>query len=214
MKKIILAFIYVYTCSTNAALIDNDLYTTDTVTNLDWLDLSVTDGMEATQVRSLLLTTWDSVSESWVESQFMGGGWRYATESQAIDFVVRNIGENFGLYEVGSQSSNNAKTLINLLGLTYESDIFNRYSATGLYVNDNYTLDFIKISNELNSCNGAICDIKTLNAKVGYNWDFAGGPALGSFLVRENVSSVPLPASFILFISGLGLLFSRKLKKC
>jgi len=215
MREILLTLIYVFTCSANAALINNNLYTTDTTTNLDWLDLTATLGMTSSEVRSQLLPTWDIDTDSWVESQFMGGGWSFATESQATDLVTRNIGESFGLYEIGSQSSNNAYALMNLLGLTYVSpSIFIADFTAGIYVNNNYRLDLITISNTINFCNGVTCDMKASNSKVEYGWDITGGSSVGKFLVRENISSVPLPASFMLFISGLGLLFSRKLRKC
>ncbi len=194
MRNFIFTALIFYSCSINAALINNDIYTTDDFTNLDWLDLTVTLGMTSNAVRHEISPEWDFDLDDWVPSTFMGGGWRFANEAEAVDLVTRNITSDFGAYIPGSVEANNAENLSNLLGDTYLSGATSSY---GLFVTDNNELNLIKIYSS-----------GTIRYTNSFNWSSTGGTAVGKFLVREHISAVPLPSSLLLLLSGIVLLFN------
>ena len=201
MKKLILTLVILYGFSANASLINNDVYTTDSATNLDWLDLTETLGMTSSEVNFLISSQWDPSIDGWAPSTFMGGGWRFANESEAIDLVTRNIGSDFGAYPIGSPESANADNLMNLLGLTYNSTFNSPFSA-GLFISSSNELNLIKISSN-----------EATRYTNSFNWYTTGGSAVGKFLVRENISAVPLPSSLLLLISGAALLLNYARRK-
>lgn len=205
MKKFISTIFLVFAFSANASLIDNDLYTTDTVSNLDWLDITATIGMNAREVNTLLSPTYNYETHELEYSDFMGGRWTYANESQAMDFILRNIGADFGRLEMHSQESINAEHLMNLIGLTQPRD------STAMFVNDNNRYDILQIS-DLGSLYDGVTyfDMETRYIPISYSSTSPGGSGLGSFLVREHISAVPIPPSIIMFISGALLLFRKR----
>lgn len=178
----------------SATLIDNNYFTTDTTTGLDWLDLTET----------------VNLSYDYVSSQFGSGGefegWALASRLQVRD-LLDNAGGS-GTYDGWSTGNNGVVTpLLGLWGdfstdsqnnsvhfIFDEVDTFNRHALAYLFDTTKSTQglsnDFIKIDN-------------------GYWTDTSASSQVGSALVR--ISSVPIPASIWLFCSGLvGLLHLRR----
>lgn len=169
--------------------------TRDTRTNLDWLDLTVTEGRSMNQILSGY--------GGWV-----GAGFRYATVAE-----VRELFSSAGLAE-GSYSSSlkteikQAQLLINLLGSTYASNPpsagnpFGQQSTYGVtgdrkYIasssSEDYTYGWIDASDSFAVLN--------LNGQYRATTE---DPLVGSFLVRP-VSTVPEPGTYACVLAGLGM---------
>jgi hypothetical protein len=74
-KVIALGFMLSISTLANAELVDNDFYTTDTESGLDWLDWTETNGM--TQSGALALLS--------------GEGWRIATANEAVELLENHF---------------------------------------------------------------------------------------------------------------------------
>ena len=68
--------------SVNATIIDNGSYTTDTITGLDWLDVTMTLNMSVNEVSN--------------DTRFIG--WRYATTNDLNNLVTDYIGFDITTY--------------------------------------------------------------------------------------------------------------------
>ncbi len=94
-------FVVLSSISVDAALIDNDYFTTDTETSLDWLDVTGT----------------ENITINYVKSQMgIGGtyeGWRYATGAEVFDFWTHAGGS--GIYEGYSVENNGLFNNLSLL---------------------------------------------------------------------------------------------------
>jgi len=82
-----------------AEIVDNGRFTSDTVTNLDWLDLTETRGLSYSYVSSQLAS----------DGQF--AGWVYATRQQVNDLLI-----NAGIFKKIKMSPN-PEAVTNLLNL-------------------------------------------------------------------------------------------------
>lgn len=190
--------------SANALLIDNDTYTTDSVSGLDWLDVTAT-----------VNQSYDTVT-----SQFgVGGnyeGWRYATATE-FNALVSNAGSTdvIGFDKVVLDEINNhsvADVLAGLLGSTQNIFLDPDYEFTLGLINN--------ISDSSGSHFAAMImndDRSDVSEDFSHAFNFslednASQGFVGSYLVR-NVQQVPEPAT--LSMLGLGLLgfgFLRKKK--
>lgn len=93
IKLVSVAAALIMSTSMNAAIIDNDTYTTDTDTGLHWLDLTKTAHMSVNQILS---------------SFYPGGqfeGWRYATELEIVG-LFDAFGGNSDYYQGWSTQNN------------------------------------------------------------------------------------------------------------
>lgn len=215
--------------STNAAIVDLGTITRDTVSGLEWLDVTETRG----------------VSFSQVTAQFVNGGtlesWRYATTHE-LDQLITNWGYvpvntecSYGLTncDVGTfGDSTLIETIIRTLG-DVGNDWLDEYSPSRDIAPDGagYSYGFLAdspLSNDpLAYGLASISDFETIdrissvkltdsddsiNLTQGYFTDpDLSGVSLGSFLVRT--SAIPLPATAWLFGSALlGLIHVRKVK--
>lgn len=188
-----------FTNLASAALIDNNIYTTDTATGLDWLDLTQT----------------VNTDYSLVESQMGAGGqfegWTLATPDQVIT-LLGNAGGN-GIYDgtndthdvtsahfdSGWSTENNGVVapLLDMWG-NFSTDpqnhsahvIFDEQNAFGNYTMA-YLFDTTKASWGLTS---DLIEITT-------TWSGTASTQVGAALVRP--SAVPLPAAVWLFGTGL-----------
>jgi len=206
---------FVLSTSANAALIDNGSYTSDTVSQLDWLDITETRNM----------------SYNDVSSQFGAGqqfdGWRYATDTEMAGWLSSfgfdvPLNDSFcdalcyyGNTQVPSVSA--ANSLISLWGETYN----NGFSAT-LFVFDTFISgapgsgqleDYAEYEVEvfIAAALGGSTDTSALGHEDLVTSDTSHS-SFGHALVRTSV--VPVPAAVWLFGSGLiGLAgFARRKK--
>ena len=197
MKKLITVFLFIgYIQSTQATLIDNGNFTTDTVAGFDWLDMSKTVG------RSYL-----DVSSHFGE----GGdfyGWRYATTFE-VSGLVDGAGGNGFYYNWpvnNKQLQNVAVTnlLLDLMGKTFSNSSDYIYAMTSdIYMNNVDTRWLHLIQTTYPSIdNGYV----SLNSSHSYTW--WNSKNVGSFLVRKT-ATIPEPSIIILFgiaLAGLSII--------
>jgi len=178
------------TGTVNAALIDNGSFTTDTLAGLDWLDLSVT------------------ASTSYNSAETNNIGWRYATNSEIeglfsvafdgytdTDTIKHNSASNvFGAY---ADQTEDAQAFASLFGISGVASTFN--ATLGFYRDESNILRQMGL-NQYSSYSLVFSDENTNNWNGYENLGVAGN---GVYLVRESVSTVPVPAAVWLFGSGL-----------
>lgn len=209
----------IFVQAANAALIgveDHGDYFTDTTNGLDWYDVTL----------SVNRTYNDVVTQFGVGGDYEG--WRYASSSElammvnvvtAIDTGVTSKGQYYG------GENEQFYLLTELLGSTVDSYYLNLYGAdydsyhAGTYSgNFDATLGLLSdISNKSFNYSGYITDDDTdagrydmfmLLDTISPSYSDYG---LGSYLVRDTVSSVSIPAILPLFLIGLvGFLVAQR----
>ena len=211
-KVMVITFLSIVASLTQAALIDNDTYTSDTFSGLDWLDVPISQG-----------DSYDYVSQQFGYGETYDG-WRYATGdellglvhsaggTEVVDFSKTIVHEN--AFEYGPMD-----LIIEYLGLT----IADSYELEGIY---GMWLDPASLSphwavlasyddnplQNVNTEDDYIAILSSVKIKP-YQFEFAHG---GSFLVRDTDrqtpdAMIPEPASFSLLCLGLlGLTFIRR----
>jgi len=201
----LILIINLYINTANAVIVNNNTYTTDTDSGLDWLDV----------------TTSVNQSYNYVSSRFgleqEYDGWRYATSNEFNQLINNATGAKINGFRSIYFTGFEIVPLIDLLGSTYDTE----RAATNL-PNDgrfDYTSGFVADIDDFGLHYSAYMQH---DARSITNFDFALARVLprngtfrsydkGSYLVRNSV--VPLPATFWLFGSGfLGLIgvFNRK----
>lgn len=171
-------------------LADQGTYTVDLNSGLRWLDMSSTQGMSFNQVSASLVN---------------GGslqGWRYATASE-----FRDLFESRGYYFSGNPLNTSLlegetffQSLIGLMGATVSNG--NANSIFGILGTD-YTSSSYQYMGQIYS----FYDSSESFAKIERGpLDTATNDAVGSYLVQQHVSPVPAPSTWILMLTGLGLL--------
>lgn len=192
--SVCLAFVSFNTYALPSNIFDNDTYTTDVVTGLDWLDLSETNDM----------------SYNYVSGQLGAGGafegWRYATSEQVVSFWG-NFSVDLSALAVTwipDTIDNGSRQASLLLG-----NLFNEYNPT------EYSFGTLGITSHSPSkgkrdwlgayhhvLGGDHTDIYyTLSSHlIDDNSSFI---YTGSYLVRDATQSVPEPSIAILIVSGL-----------
>ena len=176
--------------SANAALIDNGNFTTDSISGLDWLDLSVTQ------------------SQSYNSAPGRNVGWRYATNSEiealfSVSFdgytdtnTIKHYSDSnvFGSY---ADQTEDAQAFASLFGITGVASTFS--STLGFYRDENNILRQMGL-NQYSGYSRVFSDESTNNWN-GY--EGLGVNGNGVYLVRDSISAVPVPAAVWLFGSGL-----------
>lgn len=197
MRLIMLVVMLVLGLPVNAALVDNGAYTTDSVSGLDWLDLSATFDMTLS------------------DAQAANSGWRLATDSE-VNNLFSQLFPNF--YETASNcneftnycgisDSNNGASadqaarvdnFVLLFGAAYSTNP-DLIVSRGLYRDDLNNLRYMGIIDEYSS-----------NRVFGMDYtailpEDISVSNIGTYLVRSSV--VPIPAAVWLFgsaLAGLG----------
>lgn len=192
----------VLSTSTNAALIDNDTFTFDTSTGLNWLDLSETAGMSYSQALS------------------SNSGWRYATygEVQNLFGVLFN-----GYYDTDttrhqSLSADNAYSdqAIDVNNFQSLFGIVDSVTASGKTHSYTYGLyswgepSTLRAMGAYSNTDG-LTNIQGIEFYQAYTSSFTAD-GHGTYLVRTSI--VPIPSAVWLFGSGLiGLIGIARRKK-
>jgi hypothetical protein len=200
------------TASYSAAVdfINNGHYTTDTISGLDWLDVTQTAGMSWNEVNSQL---------------HAGGslaGWQFATGSQFLTMVNNFAGTAFTSLTVKNGLAEGiADTLVQLLGDTYSYNFKlghngqspDQYGNLPVGTYFTYTYGFLMAPDEAVEVQPAF--LYDYDERDPFGVDFAQASTfgmskefsagyLGSFLVRDPaLSAVPIPAAAFLFAPAL-----------
>jgi hypothetical protein len=187
MRLPYLALIFVLLSPVQAALVDNGLYTTDTVSGLDWLDLSETAG------------------NSYQYADDPNAGWRHATNAeiesifaQSFDgyFDTGALNTSISSYGYADQNADTA-VFIDLFGLDEQR-------AIGMYKDEDEIVRFMGAQD-----NGNYTVVYGLEYSNVYSETSTTSSAIGTWLVRSTV--VPIPAAVWLFGSALaGLSWLRR----
>jgi hypothetical protein len=192
--------------ATPVTLVDHGSYTTDTATNLNWLDLSATHGLSYNQV----------MANSGVN--YIAEGWRYATSSE-LGTLFTDAGGSGTYPELATSYTTfdanstlvTVQTLSNLLGWSFDPSYTSYVAfladaapggqqALGLFSESYYPFPSPGIyQGQLRTAGGSASPDQTTY--------------YSSFLVRSNVATTPLPASAVMFVTALGLLGAFGLRK-
>ena len=194
---------------------DNVTYTTDTLSGLDWLDV----------------TTSVNQSYDYVSSQFGTGGiydgWRYATGYDFNTLVGNYTGVEINTNSLVSQEPNLIDGLVTLLGSTL--DVFSLVNNGFEWENYQYTYGMISdvypdlldyqyvaiISDNNGGC--PTCDTGEDFSMTHYGFvgkSDSGALHYGSYLIRDSISAVPIPAAAFMFAPALlGFLGLRRRAK-
>lgn len=191
--------------------IDHGNYTTDTISDLDWLDVTETVGM----------------SYNSVQAQFGSGGvyegWRYATINDLTTMLSNWVGAPIPAFNVSLEfPQGSSEGLINLLGAT-ETHL----GSGEISIQTEGLLDYNPFIDPVSGISTHLSvyiqyeflapDVEYSGLTEGFERDDNVGDRFnrsGSFLIRDaQVSAVPLPGAAWLFtaaLSGLGWLSRKK----
>jgi len=193
---------------TQANIVDYGNYTRDTVTQLEWYDVSLTRGMSKEEVITSINTVGSTLS-----------GLRYASVSDFNTLINHYfVGQPRTDLNLVNHDAAQAFDLIEMLGVTslfsppfsFTSSIKTKgILDTPSLIGSSYTAEIYLFSDGLNpSNNEAYTEISLIQL------NHQGSSFTGSYLVR-NINSLPIPAAVWLFASGfLGLIgFSTNRKR-
>ncbi len=191
--------------SVNAALVDNDTFTTDTSTNLDWFDLTQTTGYSYNQMLS---------NFSDVNSKFYG--FTYATQADlGILWVNAGYTGNFNNYTSDLNDRAVITELFNLFGQT-GTNCCNRSDGMFDDGDTDTNISFLYFIPELSPWQSRVSISFNSLSSDDINWSSSGANDMGSWIYRDSnfLSQVPIPAAVWLFGSGLiGLIDVARRKK-
>jgi len=204
LKIASIAMALVLSSSASAALIDNDMFTTDTSTGLDWLDLTESH-----------LRTYNDIS-----SKFGAGeefeGWRYATRAEVAGFWSAFGGDENHYNGWSTENNGLFANVSSLWGVPYCNINFCNEGEGTLQA---LTADFWSASSVwVVSARDAshIPDSATMDyfSNSSGSFSVATNGVVGTSSALVRVSAVPIPATVWLFGSGLiGLIgFARRKK--
>jgi len=230
MKKKLFNYVFLITLlaggtpvaiASTAGFFDHGDYLTDSHSGLDWKDVTLT------------------VNRSYndVSSQLGAGGefdgWRYATSTEFVSLIKNYTGLiSIPVNTTIQLPEGTALELVTFLGSTWDSPYQEQYGQSyeeytgyglqddrtyGMVIDDGYTgestqhaVPFIHYLERSQSS----LDLEYVYAAGLSMTDTQTDNTMGSFLVRDTVSAVPVPAAVWLFgsaIAGLGFSSRRKL---
>ncbi|MGK0471544.1 MAG: hypothetical protein ACJAR0_002024 [Candidatus Azotimanducaceae bacterium] len=167
------------------------LLTVDGVTNLQWLDVTATQGL-----------SYDQVEAGFGDSSKIQHGFRYATR-QEFEMFSANVGLSFTNGGNFTQNKVPASVIVNLLGYTEEAlhPQGSTFFSWGHIDNDNPVFDPFFVSRAFFSFTDRF-NTGSSGTGNGLTKDNPNA-STGSFLVRATPVSVSAPASFLLLAFGL-----------
>jgi hypothetical protein len=182
-------FAFIFSRASSASvLVDDGDYTLDTVTSLEWLDLSSTVGYSYNDV----------IANNGVN--YIADGWHYATRADFLKLAsdagiptsIASSNVNFSI------AASNALNLMGMLGVTNSfGDFTESFGLLGEQVGDLIATGDLYVG--LSYGVGA-------DAYGTLSWPDIGLNGEGSYLIRNvEVAETPLPGSIALFLSSLGL---------
>ena len=204
--RFILTVIYIsllytiFTTHASGAIIDNGIYTTDTATGLDWLDVTKT-----------FNESYNSVTNQLANNGQLAG-WTFATITQLDNLIYDASGILPQNHELSATLSPNLLSLLSSLGLS--CPIGTACDLFGITADNGYLPIYGSVqrySTLLIESNGAV----VYGGDWGYDTLDFTGPNLGSFLVKSqsaNISTVPAPNCSLLIVIVLFGLFINKNK--
>ncbi len=179
--------------SAQASLVDNGSFTTDTVSELDWLDISETTGM------------------SWSDAPGNNSGWRHATNDDVEDLFARAFdgyydtnpeGTSYSSQGAYADQDDDIAAFNDLFGFSFMNPGVNQ-SSFGSYKDENRRVTLMGSYENFYQ--------NHFNYVIGLEWDGEysenDSGLYGVFLVRTSV--IPIPPAFLLFgsaLAGLGWL--------
>ncbi len=194
----LLFFLATYSISSQATLIDNGLYTTDSDTGLDWLDLTETGGYNYAGIG--------------IELQEDGVfyGWRRATNDEANFLMLQ-----FGLYSA-RQDHRYDRGLVDAidLGISFLGDTWREQAHVrgfwGAVEQPNIGSLVYYIGGEFEPLAQRL-EVSINSPSVVLEYTSFSRYNLGHYLVRST--SVPEPSTLAIFALGMIGLIQRQLKK-
>ena len=195
MKKVILALSLISSAA-HGALVEHDLYTAgdnlitlDTKTGIQWLDLTATTNLSYNDILA--------DAGGWISS-----GWRHATIGE-IDSLYSAFGLENRKYSPPNRNEIDMFTdLFSLLGETAPDENETYRNSYGLVGGD--FSDFRPLYGMLLADDGSWAT----TGYVGGSIDRSASPILGHWMVKTT--AVPIPSSFLLFLSGLSFFYFSK----
>jgi len=225
--KLILTLLIFNSSPLYAIIINNGNFTTDTSTDLDWLDVTETKGLSANHVYT---------------SYISSGEWRFATGNELNQLISNYTGSVIDNYNRIEQPDHRIDGLIDFLGATVTSgiEVFDNGTATLGLIEDftfgtvgctvspsgsldcsapqknwvaqllHFDIDSIELAfgDEPAQTFTLIDSTKTHNLLVNIE---DSSEDIGSFLIRDHqppIPSVPLPSAIWLLVSGLFAMFT------
>jgi hypothetical protein len=213
VRSITLALLTLLVMPAQAALVDNNSYTTDTATGLDWLDIDLTSGMTLAEAEAAN-SGWQLASNSEVDDLFAKTFPSYVGQLRHNPAFPEDWYEYEGLVcspDCGSELYDSAVEFANLFGqVTTQTHFSNGYGTGALYTDEDGILRQLGWSVEPTGCTSYRCSggnfyvfgpeyTRVLSEDFSYT--------AGVFLVRTT--AVPVPAAVWLFgsaLAGLGWL--------
>jgi len=184
----------------NAELIDHDTFTTDSITKLDWLDLTTTRGQ-----------SFDEVTSQIGPGQLYEG-WRHAYRIEVMQFWTNagGLGPFTGMAQgnenwVGALQSLWGKTypfVYTVNGYTVQGTIAMTSEVSATCATCNLTVYLLDNIDRSSSSLGDYAEAIQLNE--AYRWQ--GQTPIGHALVRDSVTAVPEPGTNILLGLGIAVL--------
>jgi len=195
MKKFILIISLLFMSSTQAAIVSLDwkttgdnLITRDTVSGLNWLDLTETNNMSYDYI----------IGQLGIGGQF--AGYRYATNSEVVG-LWSNFGVDLSANQPVSASEPDPKVMSAALVLGNIMNEKNSYFPAGaIGVTSEYDYTRSGTHYRMGAINTPSDTIYYLSGK-SLQFDNTAGVDIGSYLVAT--SAVPIPSALWLFGSGL-----------
>jgi hypothetical protein len=172
-------------------LVDKGVYTLDTTTGLDWLDLTLTKGY-----------TYNQVTTNTGGANFIAQGWRYATAVELGQFFTDAGGS--GTYPestgtIGDSTWNTVMLLEDLMGTGHAGDpnwqgiLADPWAPAPLLYQQGGTI--------ISFNDPGFIDAELRTDSGGIGRDQFG---FSSFLIRDHVATTPIPASLLMLATALG----------